>query len=37
MLGRVIQPGDLVTIQGVTGTVHDITWRQTVVRTVPET
>lgn len=33
MLGRVIQPGDLVTIQGVTGTVHDITWRQTVVRT----
>ena len=29
----VIQPGDLVTIQGVTGTVHDITWRQTVVRT----
>ena len=26
MLGRVIQPG-------VTGTVHDITWRQTVVRT----
>ena len=25
MLGRVIQPGDLVTIQGVTGTVHDIT------------
>jgi len=32
MLGRVIQPGDLVTIQGVTGTVHDITWRQTVVR-----
>lgn len=33
MLGHVIQPGDLVTIQGVTGTVHDITWRQTVIET----
>lgn len=33
MLGHVIQPGDLVTVQGVTGTVHDITWRQTVVMT----
>ena len=33
MLGHVIQPGDLVTVQGVTGTVHDITWRQTAVRT----
>ncbi|MBT1173994.1 mechanosensitive ion channel [Bifidobacterium sp. LC6] len=33
MLGRVIQPGDLVTIQGVTGVVHDITWRHTAVRT----
>lgn len=33
MLGRVIQPGDLVTVQGVTGTVHDITWRHTTVRT----
>ncbi|NMM94512.1 mechanosensitive ion channel family protein [Bifidobacterium oedipodis] len=33
MLGHVIQPGDLVTIQGVTGTVRDITWRQTVVMT----
>lgn len=33
MLGHVIRPGDLVTVQGVTGRVHDITWRQTVVET----
>ncbi|MBB2955580.1 small-conductance mechanosensitive channel [Bifidobacterium commune] len=32
MAGHVIHPGDLVNIQGVTGTVEDITWRQTVVR-----
>ena len=33
MLGKVIQPGDLVTIQGTTGTVIDITWRQTMIET----
>ncbi len=33
MFGRVIQPGDLVVIQGTTGTVRDITWRQTVIET----
>ncbi|WP_348519459.1 mechanosensitive ion channel domain-containing protein [Bifidobacterium sp. ESL0775] len=32
MIGHVIHPGDQVSIQGVTGTVEDITWRQTVVR-----
>lgn len=32
MLGRVIQPGDLITVAGTTGVVKDITWRQTVVR-----
>lgn len=31
MLGKVIQPGDLVRIQGTTGVVKDITWRQTVI------
>lgn len=31
MLGKVIQPGDLVRIQGTTGVVQDITWRQTVI------
>lgn len=31
MLGKVLQPGDLVTIQGVTGTVKDVTWRHTIV------
>lgn len=31
MVGRVIQPGDFVTIAGVTGTVVDITMRHTVV------
>ncbi|MBM6700368.1 mechanosensitive ion channel [Bifidobacterium pullorum subsp. saeculare] len=31
MLGKVIQPGDLVSIAGTTGVVKDITWRQTVV------
>lgn len=31
MLGKVIQPGDLVRIQGTTGVVRDITWRQTVI------
>ncbi|MBT1180731.1 mechanosensitive ion channel family protein [Bifidobacterium sp. CP2] len=33
MLGRVIQPGDLVSIQGVTGTVVDITWRHSMIET----
>ncbi|PST45549.1 transporter [Bifidobacterium callitrichos] len=33
MVGRVIQPGDPVTIQSVTGTVVDITWRHTVIET----
>lgn len=32
MLGKVISPGDVVTISGVTGVVEDITWRQTIVR-----
>ncbi|KAB7789840.1 mechanosensitive ion channel family protein [Bifidobacterium leontopitheci] len=32
MLGKVIQPGDIVSVAGTTGTVKDITWRQTVVR-----
>ena len=31
MLGKVIQPGDPVTISGTTGIVKDITWRQTVI------
>lgn len=31
MLGRVIQPGDLISVAGTTGVVKDITWRQTVV------
>lgn len=31
MLGKVVQPGDLVNIAGTTGVVKDITWRQTVV------
>ena len=33
MLGRVIQPGDLVNVAGTDGVVEDINWRQTVVRT----
>ena len=32
MLGKVIQPGDLVTVAGTTGVVKDITWRHTVVK-----
>jgi small-conductance mechanosensitive channel len=32
MLGKVIVPGDVVTISGTTGVVKDITWRQTVVQ-----
>ncbi|WEV75173.1 mechanosensitive ion channel domain-containing protein [Bifidobacterium sp. ESL0800] len=32
MIGHVIHPGDQVRIQGITGTVEDITWRQTMVR-----
>ncbi len=31
MLGKVIQPGDMVRISGTTGVVKDITWRQTVI------
>lgn len=31
MFGHVISPGDHVSIQGITGTVKDITWRQTVI------
>ena len=31
MLSKVIQPGDIIIIQGVTGTVRDVTWRHTVV------
>jgi len=31
MVGRVVQPGDFVTIAGITGTVVDITMRHTVV------
>ena len=31
MAGKVVQPGDIITIQGVTGTVLDVTWRHTVV------
>ncbi|MCI1649789.1 mechanosensitive ion channel family protein [Bifidobacterium tibiigranuli] len=31
MLGKVVTPGDIVTVSGVTGTIKDITWRQTVV------
>ena len=31
MMGHVIHPGDLITIAGTTGTVTDITWRQTVM------
>ena len=31
MLGKVLKPGDLVTIQGVSGTVKDVTWRHTIV------
>ena len=33
MFGHVIQPGDPVTIQSVTGVVRDITWRQTMIET----
>ena len=32
MLGRVIQPGDLVNVAGTDGVVEDINWRQTIVR-----
>ena len=32
MFSHVLQPGDVVSISGVTGTVTDVTWRQTVVR-----
>ncbi|RBP99882.1 mechanosensitive ion channel family protein [Bifidobacterium xylocopae] len=32
MLSKVIQPGDIISIQGITGTVTDITWRHTIVQ-----
>ena len=32
MVGRVIQPGDFISVAGATGTVKDINWRQTIVR-----
>lgn len=32
MFGKVLKPGDVVTISGVTGVVEDISWRQTIVR-----
>ncbi|PJM73211.1 transporter [Bifidobacterium primatium] len=31
MLGKVVQPGDLVSINGATGIVKDVTWRHTIV------
>lgn len=31
MLSKVIQPGDIISIQGITGTVKDINWRNTIV------
>ena len=31
MLSKVIQPGDIITIQGITGSVRDVTWRHTVL------
>jgi len=33
IMGKVIRPGDYITISGSTGRVSDITWRHTVVRT----
>ncbi|OZG58129.1 transporter [Bifidobacterium tissieri] len=32
MLSKVVKPGDLVTINGITGLVEDVTWRHTVVK-----
>jgi small-conductance mechanosensitive channel len=31
MLSKVIQPGDIISIQGITGTVRDINWRNTII------
>ena len=31
MVSKVIQPGDIITIQGTTGTVRDVTWRHTII------
>ncbi|PLS31440.1 transporter [Bifidobacterium margollesii] len=31
MVSKVLQPGDLVTLQGITGTVKDVTWRHTII------
>lgn len=33
MMGKAVQPGDQVTVGGVTGEVTDVTWRSTTVRT----
>ncbi|MBS5450161.1 MAG: mechanosensitive ion channel [Coriobacteriia bacterium] len=32
MISKVVQPGDYVTISGITGTVSDLTWRHTIVQ-----
>lgn len=32
MLTKVIQPGDYITLNGITGEVTDVTWRHTVIR-----
>ena len=32
MLGKVVEPGDEVTISGFSGVVTDVTWRHTIVR-----
>ncbi|BDR53552.1 transporter [Bombiscardovia nodaiensis] len=31
MISKVIQPGDIISLQGITGTVKDINWRNTIV------
>ncbi|MCI1218960.1 MAG: mechanosensitive ion channel family protein [Bifidobacterium sp.] len=31
MIGKVVVPGDIITVSGITGTIKDITWRQTVI------
>ncbi|MCH4159838.1 MAG: mechanosensitive ion channel family protein [Bifidobacterium sp.] len=31
MMGKVIQPGDVIAISGTSGTVKDVTWRHTIV------
>ena len=32
MAGKVVQPGDIVTVSGSTGVVQDLTWRHTIVK-----